>query len=75
MQTAQQPSTFAQIVDKLRDKSEAELKQLYIQLFASDLTEEWKNITEEADFKDASEEDIIKAIQRNRYKGLYESDH
>ena len=32
MQTTQQPSTFAQIIDKLRDKSEEELKQFYIQL-------------------------------------------
>jgi hypothetical protein len=62
-----QPSTFAQMVDQLRTKSEAELKMLYLQFFKNDLSEEWKNITESANFKNVSEEDIIKAIQRNRY--------
>jgi len=65
-----QPSTFAQMVDQLRTKSEAELKMLYLQFFKNDLNEEWKNITQSADFKNTSEEDIIKAIQKNRY-----SDH
>lgn len=69
MQTAQEPSTFAQIIDKLRNKSEAELKQLYMQLSADSLIEEWKDITKEADFKDATEEDIVKAIQNKRYRG------
>jgi len=68
MGTLQQPSIFAQMVDKLRNKSESELKMLYTQFFANDLTEEWKSITEEADFINASEEDIIKAIQKNRYQ-------
>jgi hypothetical protein len=65
-----QPSTFAQMVDQLRTKSEAELKMLYLQFFKNDLSKEWKNITESADFKNTSEEDIVKAIQKNRY-----SDH
>lgn len=65
-----QASTFAQMVDQLRTKSEAELKMLYLQFFKNDLAEEWKNITQSADFKNASEEDIVKAIQKNRY-----SDH
>jgi hypothetical protein len=63
----QQPSIFAQMVDVLRNKSEEELKLLYIRFFATDLKEEWKAITAPADFKDAGEEDIIKAIQQNRY--------
>ncbi|MES1225660.1 MAG: hypothetical protein ABUT20_59830 [Bacteroidota bacterium] len=63
-----QPSTFAQMVDRLRTKSEAELKMLYLQFFKDELNEEWKNITQSFDFKDTSEEDIIKAIQKNRYK-------
>jgi hypothetical protein len=71
MDSVQQPSVFAQIVDKLRTKSEAELKMIYLQLSANDLTEEWKNIMEEADFRNATEEDIIKAIQKNRYPGLH----
>jgi hypothetical protein len=62
-----QPSIFAQLVDQLRTKSDAELKMLYVQFFKNDLKEEWKEITQAADFKDASEEDIIKAIQKNRY--------
>jgi hypothetical protein len=70
MDNAQQPSVFAQVIDKLRTKSEAELKMIYLQLSANDLTGEWKNITEEADFSNATEEDIIKSIQRNRYPGL-----
>jgi hypothetical protein len=62
-----QPSTFAQMVDQLRTKSEAELKMLYLHFFNNDLKEEWKNITQSSDFKNASEEDIVKAIQKNRY--------
>jgi len=62
-----QPSTFAQMVDQLRTKSEAELKMLYLQFFNNDLNEEWKNITKSSDFQNASEDDIIKAIQKNRY--------
>jgi hypothetical protein len=62
-----QPSTFAQMVDQLRTKSEAELKMLYLQFFKNDLSEEWKNIAQSADFKNASEEDIVKAIQKSRY--------
>ncbi len=65
---SQQPSAFAQIVDELRQKPEAELRLLYLRFFASDLKEEWKSITAETDFANASEEDIIKAIQKNRYK-------
>lgn len=67
--TQQQPSTFAEMVDRLRFKSEAELKRLYLQFFSKELEEEWKSITSEADFKSASEEDIVTAIQKNRYKG------
>ena len=36
MNTTQQPSTFAQIIDKLRNKSEEELKLLHEQLLAND---------------------------------------
>ncbi|HET7115810.1 MAG TPA: hypothetical protein VFI29_04940 [Hanamia sp.] len=70
METLQQPSpsTFAQMVDKLRNKSEEELKLLYIKFFANELSDEWKSITQDADFKSADEEEIIKAIQKKRYK-------
>ncbi len=67
MKTVEQPSMFAQIIDKLRNKSEEELKRLYIQLSATNLEEEWKEITKEANFTDASDEDILKAIQDKRY--------
>lgn len=70
METLEQPypSTFAQMVDKLRDKSEEELKMLYIKFFANDLSDEWLSITKDGDFKNADEEEIVKAIQKNRYK-------
>ncbi len=70
MEIAEQPSisTFAQIVDKLRNKNEEELKLLYLKFFSNELISAWENLTKDADFTNASEEDIIKAIQKNRYK-------
>lgn len=67
--TQEQPiSTFAKMVDKLRTKSEDELKMLYIKLFSSELIDEWKDITADIDSDNMNEEEIITAIQRNRYK-------
>lgn len=63
-------STFAQIVDRLRTKSEAELKVLYIQFFKNDLNEEWAAIMQSSDFKNATEKDIIKAIKKKRYSSI-----
>ena len=63
----QQPSAFAQIVDELRNKPEAELKLLYLRFFKNDLKKEWKRITKNSSFKKASEKDIVKAIQKNRH--------
>jgi beta-lactamase class A len=68
MEITQQPSTFADMIDRLRFKSEAELKQLYLQFFSKELKDEWKDLVKDADFKSASEQDIINAIQKNRYK-------
>ncbi len=62
------PSAFAQMVDKLRDKSEAELKMLYLRFFQKGLQTEWKNITREGNLNKASQRNIIKAIQKNRYR-------
>ena len=59
---------FDQMVDDLRGKSEAELKLLYLRFFKDDLADEWKEITKVADFKKASEANIVKAIQKNRYR-------
>lgn len=69
MMQQSQPSTFAQMVDKLRNKSEAELKALYMRFFVNELNDEWQSITKSADFKNATEDDIVKAIQKNRYGG------
>ena len=63
-----QPSVFAQMVDKLRNKSEAELKVLYLRLFQKELKNEWKTITKNASLKNIQEGDVIKAIQKNRYR-------
>lgn len=70
MEIAEQPSisTFAQIVDKLRNKNEEELKLLYLKFFSNELSSEWENLTMDADFTNTSEEDIVKAIQKNRTK-------
>lgn len=62
------PSLFAQMVDELRNKSEAELKMLYVRFFQKEMKEEWKTITQNINFKNSSEEDIVKAIQQNRYR-------
>lgn len=63
-----EPSAFAQLVDSLRGKSEAELKMLYLRFFQKDLEEEWEQITAPVDFSNASDEDIVTAISRNRYQ-------
>ena len=69
METMQQPlpSAFDQMVARLKNKSEEELKLLYLKFFSNDLNDEWKEITTGSNFKDATEEDIVKAIQKNRY--------
>jgi hypothetical protein len=64
----QQPSVFAQMVDKLRNKSEAELKMLYLRFFKNDLKNEWKTTVKDSNLKKVSEGDIIKTIQKNRYR-------
>jgi len=63
-----EPSVFAQMVDKLRNKSEGELKLLYLRFFQKEMKEEWETLTSDASFKKTSEDDIIKAIQKNRYR-------
>lgn len=63
----QPPSAFAQMVDLLRTKSDEELKLLYLKLFSAELSDEWNKLTSEAEFNNVTEEDIIEAIQKNRY--------
>lgn len=63
-----QPSLFAQMVDKLHNKSEAELKMLYLRFFKKEIQNEWKTITRDASFESTAESDIIKTIQKNRYR-------
>ncbi|MEO8854824.1 MAG: hypothetical protein ABI359_13660 [Ginsengibacter sp.] len=70
MKTMQESSvsTFAKMVDKLRNKSEEELKMLYTKFFSNELIDEWKNITHNADFNGSNDDEIIKAVQKNRFK-------
>ncbi len=69
MELTQDPaSAFTQIVEKLRTKTDAELKLLYMQFFKDDFIEEWKKITEEADFSSVTDEEIMAAIKNKRYK-------
>lgn len=68
LQLMASPSVFARIVDRLRGMSEEELKLLYVQLFSSGLEKEWKAITAEGNFENVTDEDIVKAIQKNRYR-------
>lgn len=61
-----QPSPFAQLVDELRNKSDEELKLIYMRLFSDELKKEWKDITADANFDGVSDEDIVKALRKNR---------
>lgn len=63
----EQISTFAQIVDKLRDKSEDDLKLLYIKFFRDEIVKNWENLTSEMNFGDATDEDIVESMQKKRY--------
>ena len=65
--TQENVSTFARIVDKMRTMDEAELKLLYIQLFKDDLIKEGNEITSKMNFGNATDEDIVNAIQKRRY--------
>jgi len=65
---SQEPvSTFARIVDKLRVMDEEELKGAYVKLFQNDLEKEWEEITGDLTFGDATDEDILIAVQKSRY--------
>jgi hypothetical protein len=46
-----QPPLFAQMVEKMRNKSDAELKMLYLHFFQNDIRDEWKKIAKDANFK------------------------
>ena len=74
MKTTQESSvsTFAKMVDKLRNKSEEELKMLYNKFFSNELIDEWKNITHNADFNGSNDDEITKSVQKNRYKNQNE---
>lgn len=70
IETTQVPpiSAFVKMVDKLRTKSEDELKMLCIKLFSGELLDGWKDITADINSDNMNDEKIITAIQRNRYK-------
>lgn len=57
-------STFARMVDKLRLMNEAELKLAYIRLFKNEIETDWKVLCEQMNFGDATDEEIIAAMQR-----------
>jgi hypothetical protein len=61
------PSAFAQMIDKLRTKSEEEIKALQIKFFSSEPAEQWNEITASSNFDEITEDDIIKAIVEKRY--------
>lgn len=61
-------SAFSEMVDKLRNKSEEELKLLYLKFFSNELNDEWKEITKESNFNNTSDHEIIRAIQKQRYR-------
>jgi len=61
------PSTFALLFAKLKDKGEEDLKLLYINLFSKEIADEWFSITENSNFENVSEEDIVEVIMKNRY--------
>lgn len=68
MELTQEPvSAFAQMVDKLRTKTDAELKMLYMQFFKDDFVAEWQKIASEADFSEVTDEEIVAAIESKRY--------
>lgn len=60
-------STYNKMINKLRNKTEEELQLLYLKFFVDDLRNEWKEIANEGNLQKASDEDIIRAIQRQRY--------
>lgn len=64
----QQTSAFAEMVDRLRFRSEEELKHLYLLFFEMELEAEWVDITQNAKMDDVSENIIIATIVANRYK-------
>jgi hypothetical protein len=64
--TKESVSTFALMVDKLRLLSEAELKLAYISLFENDLTAKWKNLIEEMDLQNISDDEIRNTLNLQR---------
>lgn len=57
-------STFARLVDKLRLMDEGELKLAYIRLFKNEIEADWKNLIEEMNFGNTTDDEIIEAFQR-----------
>lgn len=55
------------IVEKLKGKSEEELKLLYIRLFADDIAKEIQNITANTALAKLKDEEILDAFMTNRY--------
>ncbi len=67
MESASNAITLNLIVEKLRDMDEAALKLEYIRILKNELAGEWNQITVQSDLSGVSDEDIVKAVQKNRY--------
>ena len=63
---AEKISTFALMVDKLRQLNEAELKLAYIQLFKEEIKKDWKELVDEMELTTATEEEISDAFYKMR---------
>lgn len=55
------------IVEKLKGKSEEELKLIYIRLFADDIAKEWAEVTSGTALNNVSDDEIIEAVMKSRY--------
>jgi hypothetical protein len=63
---AEKISTFALMVDKLRQLNEAELKLAYIKLFKEEIKKDWKELVDEMELTSATEEEISDAFYKMR---------
>lgn len=62
--------TLESIVEKLKGKSEEELKLLYIRLFADDIAKEIEEITSNSRLSKIKDAELDEAFMKNRYGTL-----
>jgi len=63
----EQTSTFARLVDRLRFKSEDELKLLYLELFGNEIGDAWEKATQGGNLEKVTDDEVVKAVQKKRY--------